>query len=129
MDPACENKARPGVVLSPLPPWLRDIVLHALHESGTPLVATPQSCRAAMLQAGAGQAGLLIAPLAALSPAPTGCLLQAPPGLRMLVLNLERPGIAAYELRLLTRDLSLAELTRLLRGCGRLDALPPPSSP
>ncbi|MCH7345321.1 hypothetical protein LZ017_18220 [Pelomonas sp. CA6] len=119
------SPASAGVVLSPLPPWLRDVVLHALHESGTPLMATPHSCLAAMQQAETVRAGLLVAPLAALSPTQTGCLLQAPPGLRMLVLSLERQGIAAYELRLLTRDLSLAELTRLLRGGGRPEALPP----
>ena len=42
----------------------------------------------------------------------------------MLALNPEYPGIAAYELRLLTRNLGLAELTQVLGRC-----LPDPLSP
>lgn len=124
MQPEPENPPPFGVIVSPMSPWLHEIVLHALHESGAPLLATPQSCLVAMQQAATLHAGLLVAPLAALTPLPTLCLLQAPAGLTMLALNPEYPGIAAYELRLLTRNLGLAELTQVLGRC-----LPDPLSP
>ena len=95
-------------------PWLREIVLHAMQLSGASLLAAPSSCEEAIRQARDARARLLISQLDALSSAPTSFLLQAPIGLRMLALNSERQGIAAYELRLLTRDIGLAELAQLL---------------
>ncbi|MBB2487895.1 hypothetical protein H5407_21890 [Mitsuaria sp. WAJ17] len=100
--------------MSPMQPWLRDIVLHAMQLSGASLLAAPGSFEEAIRQARDARARLLIVQLDALSSAPTSLLLQAPTGLRILALNSERQGISAYELKVLTRDIGLAELAQLL---------------